>query len=180
MPIQVSICGLIAKPGVEPYAWETAFYWKELADPDPKAAAAFAEQEVRQEALTNGHPDARLLISTVHPLHIPRCAGIAFADIPVDGEDEVARYPNQTLHTVCGIYLDNGQTYSSYWMSYGPRMAYLDAWGDARDDGRTLLVTCVHEGQIDRYPDLDFADPSCDTEVEMKSLMQELVPTMVS
>lgn len=175
MTVSVSVCGLIALPGVEPYAWQTAFYQHELAEEHAGVAVDFTRVQVREEGFAVGYPNAVFLGSAVHPRYVQRCGGIDFADISVDGDEEMERYQTTETYTVCGVYLDNGETYCDAWVEYGPRMAYLAAWNCARDNGREFLVACVHEGIVERLPGLLFADPACDTEDESRSSMSELV-----
>lgn len=173
--LAVTVCGLIVLPGVEPYAWQTALYWHELAESHAGVAVDFTRIQVREEGYSVGYPDAVLLGAAVHPRNVERCGGIDFADVPVDGDHELDRHPHTGEYTVCGVYLDNGETYCDVWVERGPRMAYLAAWNCARDNGREFLVACVHEGSVERLDGLPFADPSCGTEDESVSSMRELV-----
>lgn len=175
MTTSISVCGLIVLPGVEPYAWQTALYWHELAEPHAGVAVDFTRAQVLEEGYSVGYPNAVLLGAAVHPRHVERCGGIDFADVPVDGDDELERHSDTDLYTVCGIYLDNGETYCDEWVEYGPKMAYLAAWNCARDNGREFLVACVHHGSVERLDGLTFADPACNTEDESRSSMMELI-----
>ena len=60
-------------------------------------------------------------------------------------------------------------------MSHGPRVAYVDAWLDARnEEARTLLVACVHEGSVPRGLEFQFALPAIKDEAEMKQAFKEI------
>jgi hypothetical protein len=174
MAFPVTICGLIAEEGHEPFAWQTGHYWKELAEPDPAVAVEFLEQDIDREALDVG-TITTFLAASVHLGNYPRCSGIPNADFEVNGDLEFSLHPTKSLYTVCGIYLDNGETYQQEWMSHGQRVAYVDAWRDVRDDqARTLLVACVHEGSVPRGLEFRFALPSIKNEDEMKQAFKEL------
>jgi hypothetical protein len=176
----VTVCGLIAQPSVEPYAWKTALYQHDVSSLEVDFPVSLSANEVRTEAAELCITDAHFLGAVVHPGHVERCRRIDYADVAVVSDDEVSAHPGKNPYTVCGIYLDNGETYCATWVSHGPLMAYYDTWLEARNDGRTFLVACVHEGEIGRIDGLQLADPSCATEDVMKEFMHELVPTMIS
>jgi hypothetical protein len=86
MAIPISSCCLLASPHVDPIHWQTAFYTGELTDDIPdeqKAAVAkeFIELQVDREGIDIGETDTDVLLITVHPGHVNRCAGIDFAGV---------------------------------------------------------------------------------------------------
>lgn len=190
MGLQVSVCGIVAKAGWEPYAWETRFDHKDLAEPDLAVAIEFVRQDVHTEGLANGNAICQLLAARVHPGRITNHTGFDFADLEVRPDAELDRWPVEQTWTVCGVHLDNGEPYSAPWRAYGPAMAYLAAWEAQRNEGRTLLLAGVHLGDTDEmaratgYTDTQidalrfpYADPACDTAEEMMSVMREWAPT---
>lgn len=189
MSFQASVCGIVAKQGWEPYAWETRFDHKDLAELDPGVAVEFVRQDVHSEGIGSGNAVCQLLAARVHPGRILNHTGFDFADLEVRPAAELARWPVEQIWTVCGVYLDSGEPYSEPWRARGPAMAYLAAWEAQRADGRTLLLANVHPGDTDElaraagYTDaqLDalrfpYADPACDTAEEMLSVMREWAP----
>jgi hypothetical protein len=174
MAIPVSICGIIAEEGHEPFACQTGFYWKEIAEPDATVAVEFLERDIDREACEVGSITT-FLAAAVHLGHIPCCPGIPNADFEVDGDEEFRLHPTKKLYTVCGVYLNTGRPYYDQWMSHGPRVAYVDAWQHVRDEeAGTLLIACVHDGDVPRGLEFKFALPSIKDEDEMKQAMKEI------
>lgn len=180
-PIPISVCCLLADSNKEPQSWHTGFYWKELTDdtPDEKKALVaqeFIELDVDREGLSIGEFTTDVLVCTIHPDHIECCEDIDFADMAVDEEHEIRRWPIAQTHTVCGMFLETGQCYSGLWVAHGPLLAYSTAWNHLDLGGTTLLVSCVHEGEVPRIPwTPGFADASCITQMSMNIRLAELV-----
>jgi hypothetical protein len=175
MALPYSICGLLAEEGVEPYAWQTGFYWQDLVEPDPAVAVEFVEHEMDREGLDVGHTLVTFLAARVHSGNIQRCDGIPNADFEVDGDEEFRLHPEPSLHTVCGMIYPTGKPYCDLWMSHGPRVAYVDAWQCIRDEGQTLLVACVHTGdETEDGLQFDFALPAIKNADEMEQVLKEI------
>jgi hypothetical protein len=172
--IPVTLCGNIAEIGKEPNAWQCAYYQLELAEPGAAVAMAFAKTTYLDKELAQlGQAD--LIISTIHPDHVPRCQPITHADMEVDEDREVALYPVQQLHTVCGWIKDTGETYCDYWVANGPKLAYAMAWHHMMDGGLELMVSCVHEGELVRVEwTPPYIDPLCENEAAMSVRLTEL------
>jgi hypothetical protein len=164
--------------------WQTGFFWKELTEDTPdenKAVVAqeFVELEVDREAFGLGRTDIDVLTCTIHPDHIERCEGIDFAGIlRVNEEAEERRNPLEQTFTVCGMLAETGQCYSGLWSAHGPVMAATAAWGWYKCDGEaTLLISCVHEGIVNKAPWTPaYADASCKDDRAMAARMAELAP----
>lgn len=182
MTVELTVCGLHVVRGDEPYAWQTGLYHEEVLDPGPgrdpdfAVAAEFSKMRVTQEGERNGL-DATFFTASVHPGHIGRCAGFDFTGTTIDAmrdlDDDAQRYSEATAYTVCGLFLDNGQTYSGVWTAHGPLVACWGAFDQARSEGRPFLLACVHEGVQSGY-DLPFAEPACRSAEEMTFWMREL------
>lgn len=179
MSIPVTVCGIVAKQGWEPFAWETRLDHMDLAEADPAVAVEFVRLDVHQEGIANGNSICEYFAAAIHPGSLRRDHTFDYTDIEVCPEDELHRWPTQTTWTICGMYLDTGETYSQPWVAHGPAMAYLAAWEQARDDGRTLLLAGAHLGIPDADTDLNirYADTRCDTAEEMLSVLREWAPT---
>ncbi len=173
MAVKMSTCGLIVIRG-NPYEYQPGLYEETTTDGDPAIAVEFSQQRVAREGLEVGHPEATFWAAAVHPDIVDRRPNLD-ADMAVDPDREMELHPIMSIFTVCGWYLDNGQTYSDWWSAHGPKMAYLHAWDLAQQDGRTLLLANVHDGQLPRYLPFTFADPSCTSEAMMRDLMSEYV-----
>lgn len=173
----ISVCGNLASPLQEHYAWQSAYFEYELAEVDPAVARQFAELDIDREGLAIGQ-DADLLVATLHYGHVGRCDRIDYADQEADVAEEHARYPLTLTYTVCGWFEDNGQCFSGMWSGRGPRLAYAAAFNHYEQFGRSLLVSCVHEGIIGRAPESPvWADVNCHSEVAMKQRLAELIPS---
>lgn len=173
--IPVTFCGNIAEIGKEPNAWQSAFYQLELAEPDAVAALAFAKTMYLDKELAQlGQAD--LVVSTIHPDHVPRCQSITHADMEVDEDRELSLYPVQQLYTVCGWIKETGETYCDYWVANGPKLAYAMAWHHLGDSVGELMVSCVHEGELVRVPwTSPYIDPTCKTEGDIEERLKELI-----
>jgi hypothetical protein len=173
----VTLCCLLADLTKEWQSWQTAFYQVELAELDPAVAQEFVELQVDREGLAVGEFTTDVLLCTMHHGHdIARAPRIDCADQEVDEDEEIRRYPEASLWTVCGMFIDNGQCYSGYWVAHGPRHAYGMAYNHhQRTDGRHLAISCVHPGEQARAEQSPtFADASCKTEEAMISRLDEL------
>jgi hypothetical protein len=183
MAIPISSCCLLASPRVDPIHWQIAFYTGELTDdiPDERKAAVakeFIELQVDREGIEVGETDTDVLLTTVHPGHVNRCAGIDFAGVmKLNQSREMRRHVVDETFTVCGMVLETGECYSGLWVAPGPLLAASAVWDYFQEDEQTLLVSCVHEGIIPRAEwTPTYADPTCLTDVAMLSRLAELVP----
>lgn len=179
MAVELTVCGVHVVRGDEPSSWNTGHYHQEVVDPEPDddpdytVAIEFVQMWVAKEGARGGW-DATFFAAAVHPGHVDRCAGFAFADIEIlDLDAEADRYPEESDYTVCGIYLETGRTYCCVWTTPGPAVAYYRAWEEATQEKLTFLLACVHEGILPCF-DLPFADPTCDSDEAMQIWMREL------
>ena len=178
--IPITLCGNIAEIDKEPNAWKCAFYQLELSEPGAAVAQAFAKTGYLDKELAQlGQAD--LIVSTIHPDHVPRCQPITHADMDVDEDREMSLYPVQQLYTVCGWIKETGETYCDYWVGHGPKLAYAMAWHHMMDGDLELMVSCVHEGELVRVEwTPPYIDPMCTDEASMELRLKELMPGTVS
>lgn len=173
----VSMCGNLASPDQEYYAWQSAYFEYELAEIDPAVARQFAEIDIDREGLAVGR-NADLLVATLHYGRVGSCERIDYADQEVDPDEEFRLYPLEQTYTVCGWFDNNGQCYSGLWAGRGPRMAYAAAYQHyGQIAGRSLMVSRVHEGIVERAPESPvWADVNCHSEAAMRQRLAELIP----
>jgi hypothetical protein len=179
MSYPVSLCGNLASPQQEHWAWQTAYFEYDLTEIDPAVARQFAELDIDHEGLAIGR-DSDLLVATLHHGRVGRCERIDYADQEVIADEEFDLYPTSSTYTVCGWFEDNGQCFSGLWTGRGPRMAYSAAFGHYEQHGRLLMVSNVHEGIVLRAPESPvWADVNCHSEVAMRQRLTELIPGRV-
>lgn len=173
----ISVCGNLASPLQEHYAWQSAYFEYELAEVDPAVARQFAELDIDREGLAIGQ-DADLLVATLHYGRVGICARIDYADQEVNPDEEFRLYPIEQTYTVCGWFDDNGQCFSGLWVGRGPRMAYAAAYQHYEQFGRSLMVSCVHGGIVERAAESPtWADVNCHSEAAMRQRLAELIPS---
>lgn len=185
MSTLISVCGLIVIPGREEQGWETGLYVEEVAELDLSAALEFTRHRIREEGFGNAHSDASFIAAAFHPGVADRCAGLDYADMPVNIQEEYEHTAGSLWapddYTVCGFYSDTWQTYSGVHQEVSPRMAYLAAWWEAEKEGHYLYVANVHKGVIPRLPMLgtsnppEFGDPGCRTATEMAEVIASAI-----
>jgi hypothetical protein len=178
----VSACCTLADSQTLPGQWMTGSYYQEVTDDttdEGKAAVVkeFIELEMDRAANAAGNFTTDVLVSTIHPGAVLWCQNLDYADLEVDSAREEAQYPIEQTFTVCGWFLEDGETYSGLWTARGPLLAYASVWRHYRTYDRTFMLSGVHEGIVSRVSwTPTYVDPSCITPEEMISRLAELQP----